>query len=383
VTAEPVPGQAAVPVPTERPTRKVKQVLEYLETLSKIVGGISIPILGLAVTYVLHQQAETNQKAQLYANIMTGREKADSDVRAQMFSRLLDRYLVPRDGADPPRKGGATLEPGKAGVTLEEFRDRVMFLDLLRSNFEEYFNARALFARLYEQIREQEVRASGVDREGWTAIKQQLFEIAKDTTSRQVALLVRAGHLTEDIVVPAAVAKDSQPPVSRRIALYPTRGLRGLENVFAPTEEVWSMAERGSDRRDPKRRRYSITIRVNHILESSAKVTVMLYEDVFENDQFVPGRSLPNVRPIEFDVSYFSTPYMDNTRLFGGSRFSVIYDGCIDPRAGDLVCRFPLKSSAQPQAQFKVVVFDEAFLSQRDRPYVDQILEKLGTTGSW
>jgi hypothetical protein len=45
------------------------------------------------------------------------------------------------------------------------------------------------------------------------------------------------------------------------------------------------------------------------------------------------------------------------------------------------VCRFPLKPAAQPQAQFKVVVFDEAFFSQRDRPYVDQILEKLGTSG--
>ena len=81
-------------------------------------------------------------------------------------------------------------------------------------------------------------------------------------------------------------------------------------------------------------------------------------------------------------MSYFSTPYMDNTRLFDGSRFSVLYDGCIDQKAADQVCRFPLAPTAQPMAQFKVVVFDEAFLSQRDRPYVDQILEKIGTAPS-
>ena len=184
-------------------------------------------------------------------------------------------------------------------------------------------------------------------------------------------------------MVPAVVAKDSQPPVSRRIALYPTRGLRGMENIFVPSEDAWSTAERSPDGKDGNRKRYSITVRVNHILESSAKVTVLLYEDVFKGNEFMPGRSLPNVRPIEFDVSYFSTPYMDNTRLFGGSRFSVIYDGCIDTQAVDQVCRFPLKPATQPQAQFKVVVFDEAFLSQRDRPYVDQILEKLSATGSW
>src|SRR2546427_11130147 len=94
----------------EQPSGGFKRFLEYLETISKILGGVSIPIAGLFVTLALHQQTESNQRAQLYANIMTGREKADSDVRAQMFSRLLDRYLV-TDG----------------GATLDGFRPRVMF----------------------------------------------------------------------------------------------------------------------------------------------------------------------------------------------------------------------------------------------------------------
>src|SRR5437879_11630065 len=82
----------------EQPSGGFKRFLEYLETISKILGGVSIPIAGLFVTLALHQQTESNQRAQLYANIMTGREKADSDVRAQMFSRLLDRYLVTSGG---------------------------------------------------------------------------------------------------------------------------------------------------------------------------------------------------------------------------------------------------------------------------------------------
>jgi len=109
-------------------------------------------------------------------------------------------------------------------------------------------------------------------------------------------------------------------------------------------------------------------------------VSVLLYRDVYEGDRLNAAQSLPDLRPIEFEVSYFSTPYMDNTRLFGGSRFSVIYVGCIDEtNPPDQTCRFPLSPTAQPQAQFKVVVFDEAFLSQRDRPYIDQILEKIGS----
>src|SRR2546422_8368371 len=207
----------------EQPAGRFKRFLEYLEPISKIVGGVSIPIAGLFVTLALHQQTESNQRAQLYANIMTGREKADSDVRAQMFSRLLDRYLVTAGGA-----------------TLDGFRDRVMFLDLVQANFEEYFNARPLFTRLYEQLRDQEARSNTTDRPAWAGLKHQLFEIAKDTTSRQVALLVRSGHLTEDIVVPLAAANGaaaSQPSVNRRIALYSTRGLSGLEDLFVPTED--------------------------------------------------------------------------------------------------------------------------------------------------
>jgi len=359
----------------EQPSGGFKRFLEYLETISKILGGVSIPIAGLFVTLALHQQTESNQRAQLYANIMTGREKADSDVRAQMFSRLLDRYLVT-----------------SGGVTLDGFRDRVMFLDLVQANFEEYFNARPLFTRLYEQIRDQEERTRGADRQAWAGLKQQLFEIAKETTSRQVALLVRSGHLTEDIVVPvtkAGGAEASQPAVSQRIALYSTRGLTGLEGIFMPTEDEWgsvtatAVKDRDADRSEALRKRYSIIIRVNQVLESSAKVTVFLYEDVFKDKRLVPEQSVAQVRPIEFEVSYFSTPYMDNTRLFGGSRFSVIYDGCIDPGVQDQVCQFPLKAAAQPRAQFKVVTFDEAFLSQRDRPYVDQILEKIGAARGW
>lgn len=352
----------------ETPTRP-RDWWDYLEAISKILGGVSIPIVGLALTYVVHLQTESSQKAQLYASITTGREKADSDVRSQMFSRLLDRYLV---------------SPGGKG-TLEEFRDRVMFLDLLRANFEEYFNARPLFTRLNEQIRERERNASPSEKLEWVALNQALIEVAKDTTSRQVARLVRAGHLTEDILVPVGASTPSEDPVSRRIALYPTRGLKGLGDIFKLSEEDWGAADAdrpGGVSSDRAQKRYSITIRVKEMLESSAKVSVLLYRDVFDKGQFNPGQSLPDLRPVEFEVSYFSTPYMDNTRLFGGSRFSVIYDGCVDAKASDQECRFPLPSTAQPKAQFKVVVFDEAFLSQRDRPYVDQILEKIGTTPS-
>src|SRR5262249_54053264 len=142
-----------------------------------------------------------------------------------MFSRLLDRYLV---------------SSGTSQGTLEEFRDRVMFLDVLRANFEEYFNARPLFSRLHGQLRDKEAAAAPAERPAWSSLRRELVEIAKDMTSRQVMRLVRSGHLTEGIFVPVGGPEGSAVPVSQRIALYSTRGLTGMEDIFfKPTDDSW------------------------------------------------------------------------------------------------------------------------------------------------
>jgi len=156
--------------------------------------------------------------------------------------------------------------------------------------------------------------------------------------------------------------------------------LTGLEGLFHLSRE----GAAGSPAAKQPDRRYSITIRVREIQDSSARVSVLLYRDVYKQDKSLDAAgSGSDLRTIDFEISYFSTPYMDNTRLFDGSRFSVIYVGCVDTEAPDQECRFPLKETARPMAQFRVVTFEEAFLSQRDRPYVDKILEQIGSTKGW
>ena len=50
----------------------------------------------------------------------------------------------------------------------------------------------------------------------------------------------------------------------------------------------------------------------------------------------------------------------------------------MDRDGPELACEFPFPPGRKPQAQFQVVVFKEGFLSQRDRPYVDQVIDKIG-----
>lgn len=367
---------------------KSKDKWDKWETVSKIVGGVSIPVIGLILTFALHQQATNAQKGQLYASILTGREKADSDVRAQMFSHLLARFLKP---------------PETQTDALKDLQDRIMFLDLLRENFQEYFNAKPLFTRLYEEISEKERQATSRSAKAqWAGLKQQLIDIAQDMTSAQVASLARIGNLVEDIFVPLTGDIDVQPekaprpqeqggPLDQtggvRIALYPTQGLNGLEEagIFNPTKDQPKSAVAATSGRSAAGDRYSITIKVKKIDEKSANLSITLHRDAYNGNRFDSGSSgrALGLKPIEFNVSYFATPYMDNTRLFDGSRFSVLYRACVDYEEEDQACRFPVKKGRRPLAQLDVVTFGEEFLSQRDRPYVDQILKQIGTGNSW
>ncbi len=73
-----------------------------------------------------------------------------------------------------------------------------------------------------------------------------------------------------------------------------------------------------------------------------------------------------NFKTIEFDVSYFDTPFMNNTKLVDGSRFSFVLE------------------NADPQrkiASIEVVTFPEEYMNLRDRPYFDEMLSRLGAKG--
>src|SRR5512144_2816962 len=137
---------------------KPKDRWDKLDVIAKLIGGISIPLIGVAVSILLQNQAEQGRKAQLYTQVMSEREKADGEIRAQMFKSLLERYS----------------SGSKDGETNEQyFRDRITFLGLLLNNFQEYFDAQPLLENLYVDLRNN--RASFSDAGKWEALRDALF----------------------------------------------------------------------------------------------------------------------------------------------------------------------------------------------------------------
>ena len=93
------------------------------------------------------------------------------------------------------------------------------------------------------------------------------------------------------------------------------------------------------------------------------QVEILLYDDFYTiNTTTKKLKYLSSIQKdrLSFQVSFFDMPYMDNTRLYNGKRFSLVLSNILDQNA-----------------IVKVVEFREEFMSLRDRPYIEQIFNKI------
>ncbi len=331
--------------------------LQKAESIAKIIGSVSIPVIGLIVTMVLSIQAEKNRQAQLFAEIMSRRESSDSEIRASMFSTLMKNYL------------GSLSSAGTAAGNrnnLQALRKKVVFLKLLVNNFQEYFNAKPLFEDLYEEIN----AASQIDnldksgRDYLLALKEMLIKTAGSTAKKQEIMLAR-GSISHSFFLEKGAVKC--------IALYDTKGLkvkagevledindeydgtcRGRFKSHSVKEEDYGEGDAGKGSSY-----YSLDITVTEVHDHKVKVALTVYRDFFRNNLYEYSRMKQD--KVEFTVSYFDLPFMDNTRLFDGSRFAITLKGIEE----------------EGWVELGVISFREEFMSLRDRPFFEEMLNKL------
>ena len=338
---------------------RVTTKLQKAESIAKIIGSVSIPVIGLIITMILSVQAEKNRQSQLFAEIMSRRESSDSDIRASMFSTLMENYLGSLSSA------GTTTGNQKEN-NLQDLRKKVVFLKLLVNNFQEYFNAKPLFEDLHEEIN----AASRIDnldkseRDYLLDLKEKLVKTARSTAKKQEIMLAR-GSISHSFFLEKGAVKC--------VTLYDTKGLKvkageTVENINDEYDDSCrerfksaSIKEKDYGEEDTEKSSfyYSLDIRVTEIHDHKVKVALTVYRDFFRNNFYEYYKMKQD--EIEFTVSYFDLPFMDNTRLFDGSRFAII-----------------LKSiEEEGWVELGVISFREEFMSLRDRPFFEEMLNKL------
>jgi hypothetical protein len=189
---------------------------------------------------------------------------------------------------------------------LRDPEKQMMYLHLLTLNFQEFFDAGPLFEDLDKKVNEEQ--------------RERLISIARDTADRQVNLLIKPDH---DPVEMTLCPEDGES--CSRMETFSIRGKKGKSYPF-------NVVLRGVHSSD-------IDVRVSSAAENF------------------------NFKTIEFNLSYFDTPFMNNTKLEDGSRFAFVLRN-VDP--------------ARKVATIEVVTFPEEYMNLRDRPYFDEMLSRLG-----
>jgi len=322
---------------------------QKVESFAKIVAAVGVTIGSVWIPYVIGRTSEQSDRAKVYMQVMSEREKADTAIRQEMFKTLLTNYL------------GRFEDKKDATESEESFRKRIMFLNLLTLNFQEYLNARPLFEDVYQRLEkaEERDRKDGKAYKIWGELQKDLFRVARNAASGQAAMLTRSGlSRTFNLTKGKAVC----------IRLYSVENLVELTDKFEKQPLLDRKTESCSDASVQDSRRMdkgfpAIDVELEEVNESGVRVKVTPYQESFRNGTLNFVQSL---KPIKFEVSFFDLPYMDNTRLFDGSRFALLLS-YVDKK--------------EETAEINAIIFKGEFMSLRDRPFFEEMLQKLNQEG--
>ncbi|MEJ2469067.1 MAG: hypothetical protein P8Y51_08415 [Campylobacterales bacterium] len=313
--------------------------MQKIESFAKIITAIAALAGSILIPWVLHINAQNNQKSQVYADIMSQREQSDTSIRSEMFKTLIQTYL------------GKTDLTGSGPDTPERLEEQLVLLALLTKNFQEFFDAKPLFEDLYRKLSRRDDPRS-------MQLKEELIDLAGSTASKQAVQLASIGGFEEEVGLTVGgtyCIRLYNVDEVKNIPISSHGSCSTVPDASIPQNEA-------CDREWSRKSKYhSIELTVEALKENAARVHLIVYEDLFGGRE--PAYCSSRIgKEVSFDVSYFDMPFMDNTRLYDGSRFSIMLKE-LEP--------------ASNTAGLEVISFKEEFMSLRDRPYFEQMLKSI------
>jgi hypothetical protein len=235
------------------------------ESISTWVKFLALPLFGTALTGIFtwfqNQREIRENNVRIYAELMSQREAADSELRKDMFGSIIGTFLKPASGS------------------VEE---QVLHLELLASNFHEALDLSPLFKHVHSELEGDRRRKNTLDR---------LEKLAGDVTSKEIVGLAEAGSVR---LINIDLKKLAASPGSIEVFnddVQMRKDTNGeMRRRFVLEAQSWN----------EKRREVTIRMRVS---EPNSKLTEI-------DDSFVVG--------------FFTFPLVDNTHLSDAQRCAII-----------------------------------------------------------
>jgi hypothetical protein len=247
--------------------------------------------------------------------VISEREQAESQLRANMFNNLID-----------PIVGGR----GKQGEIPIE-RERLL-VELLALNFHEHFEFKPLLEHVDRRL------GQDTDEEKIKENQTSLRSVVRRVTDRQISTLVREGA---DQIEPIDFIETETASMSTGGKELPDFGPKATP--FRQPKEVKSPDGR-----------YSLEIGISEADWGEETFNTW----ILVNDNVSGESGLPT----DFTLTWFDFPLTDNTRLRDGNRFSVVLSA-VHPE--------------ERSVTLKVIWFPKGFFTARERPINYQKFQEI------
>ncbi len=251
-----------------------------LQSLGGFVTAAIVAMLGIVGSSYLNEKQKIDTNVRLYTELMSKREDAESALRKDMFTSIIDTFLKPQ------------------APSLDV---RVLNLELLAYNFHESLNLKPLFASIDQQI--------GQSTDGRKKdFRERLNRVAREITRKQMVILEGAGKKFDSKFKLASVPTSKKGlPVELEEALL---SLEGIEREF---------------------RMY--IMEVHH---ETQELRVRL--EVITPEQPASAFATNNV---EFWVGFYDFPMIDHTRLSHDQRVAITVSNFEEGYANITTVYFP------------------------------------------
>ena len=184
-------AESGSPTPTGNPAEPSKAQLSWWQDREFLFKAIMVPLLTATVTFVYgawqNQTAAVESRNRIYAELITKREQADSDLRKDMFSKIIDSFVDPK-AATPSQQ--------------------VLHLELLSHNFHESLDLGPLFKHTKRNLKQD----SKLPAEDKKELSKRLARMANEVVLRQNRVLEEAGSSKEwDFDITKLADEDAKP----------------------------------------------------------------------------------------------------------------------------------------------------------------------------
>jgi hypothetical protein len=301
----------------------------------ELVKTVALPLVTLLLGAMFNASLNTRQVAASEANLLTEmtarREQADSDLRKDMFQKILDTFM----NKDPK------LVPERV------LQQQVLNLELLAYNFHQSLDIGPLFKDVRRRIPDGD--------EGWNvALRTRLEKVAHEVIERQLTTLSDRGTVEVGDAAPTGV-NDLQAYVSFGSHAVPDPKVKpgaGVSRLCLSMDSV--------DMRHY--RQFKLELLAYDAVTRELQIRLYVSQPISEADCQKPDVDLAEKREIDtnFWVGLFDFPMIDNTRLTHSER-----------------CAVSLTDLNSSVLKIAVSYFPASRASLKDMPYYDEVLHDL------